>query len=180
MCHPGERRAASLRQRGTALVAGLLLLSVITLLGLAGASAAQVQLRLARNEQFRENAASAASAGIEIAISHVTSSAPESVPARVFVALPADAGSLEVETRFIGYENSLPQLPGAQLAAAHFDIVSTGHAARGALDCQRARVVLVVESSAAPGADCEPIVPGVRCAVMGELRRLSWQRLPAP
>lgn len=180
MRRPGETRAEIPRQRGTALVAGLLLLSVITLLGLAGASAAQVELRLARNEQFRENAASAASAGIEIAISHVTASAPESVPARVFATLPGDAGTLDVETRFTGFENSLPQLPGAQLSAAHFEIVSTGRAGRGAVDRQRARVMFVVASSAAPGADCEPIAPGVHCAAMGELRRLSWQRLPTP
>jgi Tfp pilus assembly protein PilX len=158
----------------------LLLLSVITLLGLAGATSAQVELRLARNEQFRENAVSAASAGIEIAISHVTASAPESVPARLFATLPGDAGSCDVETRFIGYENSLPQLPGAQLTAAHFEITSTGHAARGAFDRQRARVMFVMQSSAAAGVDCEPLAPGMHCAAVGELRRLSWQRLPAP
>src|SRR5690349_10576461 len=93
MCRPSDMRAVGRQQRGTALVAGLLLLSVITLLGLAGATSAQVELRLARNEQFRENAVSAASAGIEIAISHVTASAPESVPARLFATLPGDAGS---------------------------------------------------------------------------------------
>jgi hypothetical protein len=166
-------------QNGTALIAGLLLLSVITLLGLAGASAAQVELRLARNEQFRENAMSAASAGIEIAISHVTASAPESVPTRLFATLPGSAGRVEIEVRFTGYENSLPQLPGTPLAAAHFEIVSTGHAARGAIDRQRARVMRVVTAAASPGKDCEPIATGVRCAAEGELRRLSWQRLPA-
>ncbi len=167
------------KQNGSALVTGLLLLSVVTLLGLAGASAAQVELRLARNEQFRENAVSAASAGIEIAISHVTASAPESVPARLFATLPG-AGTVDIETRFMGYEDTLPQLPGAHLAGAHFEIVSTGHAARGAVDRQRARVMLVVAAAAAPGADCEPLVASLHCHAAGEFRRLSWQRLPAP
>jgi hypothetical protein len=168
------------RQRGTALVAGLLLLTLISLLGLAGAAAAQIELQLARNEQFRENAAFAASAGLEIAMSHVTASAPESVPARIHASLPASADRVEIQTRFLGYETGLPQLPGTRLAGAHFEIVSTGHAARGAIDRQRALVMVAVEVSGSLGTDCEPLIVGVRCAVAGELRRLSWQRLPAP
>ena len=81
------------RQTGTALTVGLLLLTLITLLGLAGASSARVELQLAHNEQFRENAASAASAGIEIAIRHVTASEPETVPTRLFAAMARNAGN---------------------------------------------------------------------------------------
>jgi hypothetical protein len=165
-------------QSGTALVTGLLLLSLITLLGLAGAAAAQVELQLARNEQFRENAASAASAGIEMAISQVTASSPESVPARSYASLPGGAARYEALTRFIGYEFGLPQPEGASLAAAHFEIISTGFAARNAMQSQRAVVSRVVEVAAATGSACEPIAEGVACSVAGELHRLSWQRLP--
>jgi Tfp pilus assembly protein PilX len=63
-------------QRGTTLIVGLLLLTVVMLLGLAGADSANIERQLARNEQFRENAASAASAGIEYAISRIVSSPP--------------------------------------------------------------------------------------------------------
>jgi type II secretory pathway component PulK len=164
-------------QSGTALVVGLLLLSLVTLLGLAGAAAAQVELQLARNEQFRENASSAASAGIEIAIRHVTASLPESVPSSLRGSLSA-ASRYEVQLRFLGYEARLPQSPGANLAGAHFEILSTGRATRGAADRQRAVVMRVVELAESAGADCEPAVTGVRCARMGQLRRLSWQRLP--
>lgn len=166
-------------QRGAALVAGLLLVTLISLLGLAGAAASQVELQLARNEQFRENAASAASAGIEIAISHVIASAPEAVPARLHASLPDLGAHAEIQVRFVGLEPALPQLPGANLAGAHFEILSNGHAERGATDRQRAWVMLAVEVGEAVGEDCEPL--GVaRCATAGELRRLSWQRLPAP
>lgn len=165
-------------QAGTALVTGLLLLSVVTLLGLAGAGAAQVDLQLARNEQFRENAASAASAGIEMALSVVTASTPESVPARLYVSLPGTAGRFEAQTRFIGYEYGLPQPAGANLAAAHFEITSTGYASRHATQRQRAWVSRVVEVPAAAGSSCEPVVDSVPCSVAGELHRLSWQRLP--
>ena len=58
-------------QRGATLVVGLMLLTLVTLLGLAGAATAHIEPQLAHNEQFRENAASAASAGIEVAISRI-------------------------------------------------------------------------------------------------------------
>ena len=166
-------------QTGSALLVGLLLLSLITLLGLAGAAAAQVDLQLARNEQFRENAASAASAGIEIAISHVTSSTPESVPPRLYASLPGP-DRFEAQTRFLGYEFGLPQSPGANLAGAHFEIIATGHSARNAIQRQRAVVMRVVRVATAPGADCEPAATGVPCARADELYRLAWQRMPAP
>lgn len=166
-------------QRGSALVFGLLLLSLVTLLGLASASAARVELQLAHNELFRENAASAASAGIEIAISHVTASSPESLPARIVASLPGDT-RVEIGIRFLGYETGLPQAPGGHLAGAHFEILSTGHGARGAIDRQRARVVRIVDTADAPGADCDPLAPGVACTEDGRVSRWSWQRIPTP
>jgi hypothetical protein len=167
-------------QRGSALVVGLLLLSMVTLLAIAGAAAAQVELQLARNEQFRENASSAASAGVEIAISHVNASAPEAVPASLGVSLPGSLGRVDVRTRFLGYESDLPQLPGGHLAGAHFEIVSTGYALRGATERQRVMVMRVIETTDVVGSDCEPLVLGLRCAEAGELRRRSWHRMPAP
>ena len=167
-------------EAGSALVAGLLLLSLITLLGLAGAAAAQVELQLARNEQFRENAASAASAGIETAISHVTSTSPETVPARLFASLPGSTDRFDAQVRFLGYEQGLPQPSGANLAAAHFEILSTGYAKRHAIQRQRAIVVRIVEVAAASGIPCEPEVEGVPCSLAGEFHRLAWQRLPSP
>ena len=170
------------RQRGTALVVGLMLLAVVTLLGLAGAGSAHVEQQLAQNEQFRENAASAASAGIEFAIRRiVTTSDPDAVPTAASATLSA-TDHFESVTRFVGYEDGLPQAGGVNLAGAHFEITSTGRSARNAIDRQRARVMLVVaDPGTAPGParECEPAVPGVHCHVSGELVRLSWQRLSA-
>ena len=167
-------------QLGSALVVGLTLLALITLLGLAAAASAQVELQLARNEHFRENAMSAASAGIEIAIRHVITSAPESVPVRLHAVVPGTTDRVDVATRLLGYELDLPQAPGGQLAGAHFEIISTGFAARGATDRQRALVMRVITAADAVATDCEPLVSGLRCAQAGELRRLSWQRVPTP
>jgi Tfp pilus assembly protein PilX len=166
-------------QRGATLAVGLILLALVTLLGLAGASAAHVERLLAQDEAFRENAANAASAGIEMAIrAIVNSSDPAAVPARLAAHVPGSADRYEVIVRFAGYELALPQAPGAHLAGAHFELVSTGTSARHAIDRQRAAVMWVVDSGDATPADCAPVVPR-RCHARGELERISWQRVAA-
>jgi len=165
--------------RGATLVVGLILLSLVTLLGLAGASTAHVEQQLAQNEQFRENAASAASAGIEIAISRiVTSSTPTTVPELFAAPMPGSADHFEVRIHLAGLESALPQAPGGKLVGAHFDIDSSGFSARHAVDRQLATVMLVIPSAAATPLPCEPEVPGRHCHAAGELARLSWQRVP--
>lgn len=167
------------RQRGSTLAIGLVLLTLVTLLALAGASGAHVEQLLAQGDGFRENAASAASAGIEVALRAIVNSVePETVVSDVTGTLPG--GSYEAAIRFTGYDLGLPQAPGAQLAGAHYEIVSTGRSARRAIDRQRANVMRVVPAPAAvTGADCEPVTPR-RCVEAGTFRRLSWQRVPAP
>jgi Tfp pilus assembly protein PilX len=167
------------RHGGGALVVGLVLLSVITLLGLAGATAARVEMQLAHDQRFRENASSAASAGIEFAISHMTGTAGDS-DFTLNASLPGQeaAAHFAVRARLMGHEYGLPQAPGANLAGAHYEILSTGYSARGASDAQRAIVMRVVPAPTfATAADCEPAAP-VPCLVANELVRLSWQRLP--
>jgi len=156
-----------------------MLLSLVTLLGLAGASGAHVEQLLAQNEAFRENAASAASAGIEMAIrAIVNSAAPEAVVPRITGRLPGAAGTFEATISFEGYEHALPQTAGSQLAGAHFEIVSTGYSARHAVDRQRGGVMWMVKSAEpAAEAGCEPLTAR-RCMQPGELRRYSWQRIP--
>jgi len=169
-------------QKGATLAVGLVLLTLVTLLGLAGASAAHVERQLAQDETFRENAASAASAGIEMAMRAIsTSTDPASVPPGLTGAM-ADTGAgasgrYEVTLRFVGMDPALPQLPGAHLAGAHFDILSTGYSARRAVDRQRAAALWVVAAPGAVAADCEPLAPR-HCHALGTIERLGWQRVP--
>lgn len=169
-------------QNGATLVVGLMLLALVTLLGLAGAATAHIEAQLAHNEQFRENAASAASAGVEFAISRIVTT-PEPVPVAFTVsATPAGPASrFDVQARFLGYDIALPQAAGANLAGAHFEIVSTGYSSRRAVDRQRAIVMRIVSApESAAASECEPLVPTVHCHAQGELVRLSWQRLASP
>jgi Tfp pilus assembly protein PilX len=162
--------------RGATLIVGLILLSLVTLLGLAAASTARIEAQLAQNERFRENAASAASAGIEFAIRRIVAT-PDftAVTQTSNASLPASADRFETMTRFAGFEPALPGDSAAPLAGAHFEIVSTGFSARRSVERQRASVMLVVESTDAAALPCDP--PRVRCYRAGELVRTGWQRL---
>jgi Tfp pilus assembly protein PilX len=168
------------RERGGALIVGLLMLVLISTLAIAAAGAAHLELQLARNVQFRENASAAATAGIESAISRIVSSTmPESALTGFSVSLPDIGASFEVRVRLLGHETNLPQAPGANLAAAHVEIISTGLARRGAFDRQRAIIARVIEAAdPVPAAACEPEAAGIPCVAASQWRRVSWQRLP--
>jgi len=56
------------RQSGAALVVGLLLLLVLTILAISGMTTATLELQMAGNEQYQERAFQAAEAGVEQAI----------------------------------------------------------------------------------------------------------------
>jgi len=171
----------TVREQGVSLVVGLVLLSIVTLLALAGASGAHVEQLLAQNETFRENAGIAASAGIEVAIRAIVNSpAPETVVPRVTGQFDANSGSYEATIRFMGVETALPQTEGAHLVGAHFEINSIGRAPRNAIEHQRADVLWVVNTTApAHAAACLPLVEQA-CRQLNELLRQSWHRTPAP
>lgn len=170
-----------MKQRGVSLVVGLVLLSVVALLGLAGANGAHIEQLLAQNETFRENAASAASAGIEVAIRAIVNSpAPEAVVPAITGELAASRSRYEASIRFMGYETGLAQGAGMQLVGAHFEIRSIGLAARNSRDHQHANFMRIVDAGIpAEAAPCEPIVDR-RCWQPQEWRLQSWQRIPAP
>jgi type II secretory pathway component PulK len=165
-------------QHGATLVVGMILLALVSMLALAGAGAAHIELRVAQNERFRENAALAASAGIEYAIGRiVTTPDPATVTTTFAGVMPASSDRYSVVTRLAGFELALPQEEGSRAAGAHFEILSTGHSGRS-VDRQRATVMLVVDSAEATPQPC--LAETARCLQAGDLVRTSWQRVPAP
>ena len=71
-------------QRGAALVVGMLLLLVLTLLAISGMNTASLELAMAGNMQYRENAFQAAESGVEQAMvlgAFNPNDAPERLPA---------------------------------------------------------------------------------------------------
>ncbi len=63
--HPSSALARRSHERGAALVIGLILLLMLTLLAVSGMNSASLEFIMAGNEQYRANAFQAAEAGIE-------------------------------------------------------------------------------------------------------------------
>ena len=147
------------RPTGAALVIGLLMLAVITVLAISVITAASLELQMSGNEQFQEQAFRAAEAGIEQAIAaggfttelaaitaqYQDPTSREPTPQRGSgtpiagcpVPPEAAAGPCEYFLRFDHATGATPipggeSAPGAELRAYHFVIDSFGVAGRGA------------------------------------------------
>jgi type IV pilus assembly protein PilX len=143
------------RQRGAALVIALLMLMILTILALSGINTATTELAMAGNEQYRRNAAQAATAGIEEAISGLGAvpTAPGAAPTVVAPTLLPESTSerYATATRFIGDENGLPQSSADKFVGLHFQIDSTGTSLRNASDDQVQGVMVVAASGSSGG-----------------------------
>lgn len=121
------------RQHGAALVIGLMLLLVLTLLAVSGMNSASLEFVMAGNEQYRANAFSAAEAGIEQTMAGGMFN-PALAPQNMNGAATAtDTWATTVTAQMGG--NPLPALWGNSwnsFATYHFEILSTGTAVRSA------------------------------------------------
>jgi type IV pilus assembly protein PilX len=128
-----QRQSGSRRQQGAALVIGLILLLVLTLLAVSGMNSASLEFIMAGNEQYRANAFQAAEAGIEqtLILAAFNPGSPKQNLNGANTATDAWASSVT------------PQLNGAPLPAIwgfswnsfstyHFEVQSTGTSTRGA------------------------------------------------
>jgi len=142
-------------QRGAALVIALLMLMILTILALSGINTATTELAMAGNEQYRRNAAQAATAGIEEAISRLGTvpTAPGVAPTVVAPTFLPESTSERygTSTRFIGDENGLPQSSADKFVGLHFQIDSTGTSLRNARDDQLQGVMIVSASGSSGG-----------------------------
>ncbi len=178
------------RARGAALVMSLLLLALLTMFALAAASSARLERALASNEQFRENAANAARSGIELAtLALLVTPSPDLAPEMQRRVTLAGGAEIEVRARFAGYETNLPLESAVWLVGAHFEITSTGRAARGAAETISSGLMIVVPASAAivesvaemPGrgaTPCGSLAAGRRCYRAGQSLTTFWRRVP--
>lgn len=129
------------RQRGAALIVGLILLLVMTVLAVATMSTASLELAMASNTQSAQNAFQLAETGIDVHLARLDEE-PELLVAAAgappVCTGPTDVpelGSYEACSRYTGEATPLPGSSagvGTGFAAYHFVITSEGRAARGA------------------------------------------------
>jgi type IV pilus assembly protein PilX len=121
------------RQHGAALVIGLLLLLVLTILAVSGMNSASLEFVMAGNEQYRANAFSAAEAGIERTLDSGVFNPAVATQNLNGAATATDNWSTVTTTQLGG--NALPALWGNSwnsFATYHFEMVSTGTSVRNA------------------------------------------------
>lgn len=138
------------RQTGAALVIGLVLLMVLTVLGVSGINMATLELNMAGNEQAQQLAFQAAETGIDVALSGtIDFSAPV---AYNDVAVGDGSASFDATIACVGTTRVPDGAYSADLAAQaiHFEATSVGrHATRAATSTQTQGIYIV---GPAPGA----------------------------
>ena len=138
------------KQRGAALVIGLLLLVILTLLAISGMNSASTQLIMAGNEQYRQKAFNASSAGVEQGIADLPKAKqdltnPTTVPKTMVTNADAE-DSYETSTQYIGSEDTVSGFSAGRFSALHYQITSTGTAIRNSTSVQDQGAYLVQRS----------------------------------
>jgi type IV pilus assembly protein PilX len=121
------------KQNGAALVVGLILLVVVTVLAISGMNTATTELALARNDQNYESAFQAAETGIEFALSQ--SSFNTLAPTILNPDIPAREHDkvdvvLEFEDTSLVPDKAFSLGVGSGIAAYHFTATATAESAR--------------------------------------------------
>lgn len=126
-------------QRGAALVIGLILLLVLTLLAVSGMNTATLELQMAGNNQFSQNAFQAAETGIEATMQTGSFNTNLAYASGVTV-IPQSTDTYNTTMSFNNDNGVSPDPNGGSsigeggigFNAYHFDILSTGASNRGA------------------------------------------------
>ena len=128
------------RQRGAALVIGLILLLIMTLLGVSGMNTASLELMMTSNEQFSENAFQASEVGIERVLA---AGGFSTTGGAVVTTANVGVGDSFTATTTFEIQTAVPPrvgsafsrgVAGGGFAAYHFEIMSRGTSQRNALE----------------------------------------------
>jgi type IV pilus assembly protein PilX len=135
------------RQDGAALVVGLILLLVLTVLGITGVVTAALELQMSGNTQFQERAFQAAEFAIEQAVNSPSLSTTNVYTNKLVVPASGSNPTMPSSTSdnykySLYYDSTSAGTPvpgggysiGSGLEAYHFVVESTGASARGAQD----------------------------------------------
>lgn len=129
------------RQRGAALIVGLVLLMVLTVLGISGMNSATLELTMAGNAQFGQDAFQAAETGIDLVLARRTFSTVPGSPGNIIAPTPLGDGTYTTQavTNFMT-TTDVPDIAfsggvgtgGGTVQAFHFDVQSIGIGPRNA------------------------------------------------
>jgi type IV pilus assembly protein PilX len=125
------------RQQGAALVVGLILLLVLTILAVSGVFTSTMELRMVRNTQTQERAFQSAEVAVEDALANAALST-SSVFTQATVAVPNSPGdTYSYQLQFVGQTPLGTGMTGFSIGTAfqsyHFQVNATGNGPDNAL-----------------------------------------------
>lgn len=150
--------AQARKQRGAALVVGLLLLLILTLLAISGMNSATVEFIMAGNEQYHQNAFQAAETGIAQALATGTYNPGVAAKETVAAAVPnsaTDTYSADIFRQLNGWPQSATMWTGSlnSFSSYHFEIQSQGNSVRNGVANNVQGVAIIVPKDATVLAD---------------------------
>ena len=153
-----NRRPPHAAQKGAALVIGLVLLLVLTLLAVSSMNSASLEFIMAGNEQYRSNAFQAAEAGVEQTIMQSAFDTGKVYPLAYGPGGNGTDAWSSVVTMPGGNGAFTPPANYTQtyFSTYHFEIGSTGTSTRGATALNTQGVMIVAPAS--PDQKCDPKV----------------------
>jgi Tfp pilus assembly protein PilX len=127
------------RERGSALIIGLVLLAVITLLAVAGMNASTMDLQVASNVQSSQGAFQASERALTVAMNTTMSDTTQAALVVPEIVAPGTADRYKYTVRF-NATNGITEVPsggfslgeGVGFKAYHFDVTATGTSSRDA------------------------------------------------
>lgn len=125
------------RQRGAALIVGMIMLAILTLLAITAMNTSSTELIMAGNEQFRERAFQMGEAGIEQAVRAlptVPQDGKDVTKTGASVADPDD--TFQTKSKYIGQDDDIPGFSAGKFVGLHYRIESTGSSVRNATSVQ--------------------------------------------
>jgi type IV pilus assembly protein PilX len=146
------------RQRGAALVVGLLLLLILTILAISSMNSASVEFVMAGNEQYHQNAFQAAETGIAQSIVTGTYNPGDATVQNVAAAVSGtttDSYSANITRQLGGVAQSAVMWTGSlsSFSSFHFEVVSQGNSARNAQATNTQGVVIIAGKDSTKMAD---------------------------
>lgn len=126
-----KHQTAIYQQRGAALVVGLVLLVVITVLAISGMNTATTELAMARNNQYYENAFQAAETGLEEALAQGQfNTVANSTITKNISGNDSVSAQIVYETATIVPDRGFSLGIGSGIAAYHFTVTATARSDR--------------------------------------------------
>jgi len=140
------------RQRGAALVVGLILLAILTLLAVSGMNTASVELVMAGNEQYRQRAFQAAGTGVEEALSQLAT-VPQDSTGKTLTQQSVKNTTTEtydVKSVYVGDDLNVPGFSAGKFVGLHYEITSDGYSSRNA-HSQQTQGAYIIQSAGNSG-----------------------------